>query len=91
MSEAAPSYYGTTRPYFDALNEVLWAAGIYAEQGRGYTDVGDVAGAAYAIRCLVANTRSAVAIMGHLREMADRQAGPEARAEKAFTTMERAR
>lgn len=85
MSTPAP-YHGTPAPYLDAIGESMWAAGIYAEQGQRYVEIGDLAGLAYTIRCLTAHVRMAVSTMADLREVADGQRAGQARADSHRVT-----
>ena len=69
---------GTPGAYREFIADVLANAGAYANLGVTYAEIEDDAGMAYAIRCLVARTRTAVSILSDLEAMKAKQASRRA-------------
>lgn len=66
--------YGTPEAYRQFIAETLAGAEIHANVARTYAEIGNDAGLAYAIRCLVACTRASVSAMADLKDMKAEQA-----------------
>jgi hypothetical protein len=65
--------YGTPEAYRQFIAETLAGAAIHANVARTYAEIGNDAGLAFALRCLVACTRTSVSIMADLKTMKAKQ------------------
>jgi hypothetical protein len=66
--------YGTPEAYRQFIAETLAGAAIHADVARTYAEIGNDAGLAFALRCLVACTRTSVSIMADFKTMKAKQA-----------------
>ncbi|MCJ2043066.1 hypothetical protein MKK58_00655 [Methylobacterium sp. J-078] len=66
--------YGTPEAYRQFIAETLAGAETHANVARTYAEIGNDAGLAYAIRCLVACTKASVSAMADLNDMKAEQA-----------------
>lgn len=61
--------YGTPEAYRQFIAETVAGAAIHADLARTYAEIGNDAGLAYAIRCLVACTKVSVSVMADLKDL----------------------
>ena len=66
--------YGTPEAYRQFIAETVAGAAIHADLARTYAEIGNDAGLAFALKCLVACTRASVNTMTHLKRMKVEQA-----------------
>ena len=70
--------FGTPAAYRGLIAGTLAGAGVHANLGVTYAEIRDDAGLDYAIRCLVACTRTAVSTLSDLKAMKAEQASRRA-------------
>jgi hypothetical protein len=65
---------GTLNAYREFIAGTMASAGVHANLGVTYAEIGNDAGLDYAIRCLVACTRAAVSTLSDLKAVKAEQA-----------------
>jgi hypothetical protein len=73
--------YGTPAAYRHDIAQDAWSVGIYAEQIQRYCELGDDAGLAYAVRCLIGGTRAIAGTTAELKALTAKQAERKSRSE----------
>ncbi len=65
--------HGTPDLYRVSIAECVGSLAIYGETVTRYAELGDDAGLAYGLRCMAANLRCALNLLGDLEHMTERQ------------------